>query len=181
MLFLLSGAFLVGEAVDLATHRDVTPPALAAREIRDLGLAMVVAFGALALNPNGIALWAYPAQAIGNTVIDQYIFEWFPVTSSAELLVVYVAFVLLVVAPTLALLRRGLRMSDALTVIGLAVMPSCAALLLDRSLVAAVAAAAPRRPRPIPVRPVGRAQAKPVGAARGVAPSPRTSRWQRSW
>jgi hypothetical protein len=144
MLFLLTGAFLVGEAVDRVTRRDVTPPALTGREIRDLGLAMAVAFGALAFNPNGTALWGYPAQAIGNTVIDQYIFEWFPVTSSAELLVVYVAFILLVVAPTIALLRRGLRMSDALTVIGLAVMPLFALrfLLLTGPLVAAVAAAA---------------------------------------
>jgi hypothetical protein len=144
MLFLLSGAFLVGEVVDRAMKREVAPAALSGREIRDLGVAMLVAFGALAINPNGIALWGYPAQAIGNSVIDQYIFEWFPVTSSAELLVVYVAFVLLAVAPTVVLLRRGLRMSDAVVVIGLAVMPLFALrfLLLTGPLVAAVAAAA---------------------------------------
>ncbi len=61
MLFLLGGAVLVGEAGDRLLHRSVSPGPLEPRQLRDLGLALIVAFGALALNPNGTALWGYPA------------------------------------------------------------------------------------------------------------------------
>jgi hypothetical protein len=144
MLFLLSGAFLVGEAVDRWLGRRVDPDPLTLRQLRDLTTGIAVAFIGLALNPNGVALWGYPFNAIGNSVIDQYILEWFPVTSSPQLVIVYLAFVALIVLPTVALLRRGLRTADAIVVIGLTLMPLFALrfLLFMGPLVAAIAAAA---------------------------------------
>jgi hypothetical protein len=144
MLFLLGGAVLVGETADRLLQRNVQPEPLTPFQLRDLGISLLVAFAALAINPNGFALWGYPMDAIGNAVINQYIFEWFPVTAHPRLVAIYVTFVLLAVAPTLALLRRGLRASDALIVIGLTLMPLFAIrfLLLTGPLVVVVAAAA---------------------------------------
>ena len=123
ILFLLGGALVVGEAADRLFRRSVEPEPLSLEQLRDLSLALVVAFGALALNPSGTALWGYPMQAIGNSVINRYIEEWYSVTDDARLLAVYLAFVLLAVIPTLTHLRRHLRLSDALVLIGLSVMP----------------------------------------------------------
>lgn len=143
MLFLLGGALLVGETIDRLWRRPGTPDRLTVRQLRDLAVALVVAFAALALNPNGIALWTYPLNAIGNPVIDRYIIEWFSVTDDPRLLGLYIGFVLIAVLPTLALLRRGLRMADALMVIGLTLMPLFAVrfMFLTGPLVAVIAAA----------------------------------------
>jgi hypothetical protein len=142
MLFLLGGALLVGETIDRLWRRPGTPEPLAGGELRDLALALVFAFGAIALNPNGTGLWTYPLNAIGNSVIDRYIDEWFPVTDDPRLIGAYVGFILIAVLPTLALLRRGLRMADALMVIGLTLMPLFAVrfLFLTGPLVAVIAA-----------------------------------------
>jgi hypothetical protein len=143
MLFLLGGAVVVGESLDRGLHRSVRSDPLGWREIRDLGVAMAVAFVALALNPSGFALWAYPGTAIGNSVINIYIAEWFPVTSDPRLLAIWVGFIVVAVLPTLARYRRGLGTADALTVIGLTLMPLFAVrfLLFTGPLVAVVAAA----------------------------------------
>ena len=143
MLFLLGGALLVGETVDRRWRRSGTPEPLAVGELRDLAVALVVAFAALALNPNGAALWIYPLNAIGNSVIDRYIIEWFPVTTNLRLLGLYIGFIVVAVVPTLALVRRGLRMADALVVIGLMLMPLFAVrfLFLTGPLIVVIAAA----------------------------------------
>jgi hypothetical protein len=143
ILFLLSGALLLGDTIDRLWRRSGMPEPLSWSQLRDLAAAMVIAFMALALNPNGTALWTYPMNAIGNSVIDRYIVEWFPVTDDPRLLGLYVGFVLVAVVPTLALLRRGLRMADTLVVIGLTLMPLIAVrfLLLTGPLIAVIAAA----------------------------------------
>jgi hypothetical protein len=142
MLFLLGGALLVGEAVDRRWRRSLSVEPLNWGQLRDLGLALVVAFAALALNPNGPALWIYPLNAIGNTVIDRYITEWYPVTDDARLLGLYIGFIVVAVVPTLARFRRGLRMADALVVVGLTLMPLFAVrfMFLTGPLVAVIAA-----------------------------------------
>jgi hypothetical protein len=144
MLFLLGGAVLVGEGLDRGLQRSslrVDP--LGWREIRNLGVALAAAFVALAINPNGFSLWAYPATAIGNSVINIYIAEWFPVTSDPRLFAIWLGFIVVAVLPTLARYRRGLRTADALTVIGLTLMPMFAVrfLLFTGPLVAVIAAA----------------------------------------
>jgi len=143
MLFLLSGALLAGEAVDRSWRRSGTPEPLTVGELRDLAVALVIAFAALALNPNGIALWTYPLNAVGNAVIGQYILEWFPVTADLRLFALWGGFILVAVLPTLAQVRRGMRVADALVVLGLTIMPVFGVryLLLTGPLVAIVAAA----------------------------------------
>lgn len=143
MLFLLGGALLVGEAVDRLRGRSMAVEPLSWGQLRDLAVALLVAFAALALNPNGIALWTYPLNAIGNSVIARYIIEWYPVSDDPRLLAIYVGFIVVAVVPTLALFRRGLRMADALTVVGLTLMPLFAVrfMFLTGPLVAVIAAA----------------------------------------
>ncbi|MGH2489644.1 MAG: hypothetical protein ACRDFR_08515, partial [Candidatus Limnocylindria bacterium] len=122
MLFLLGGALLVGETIDRARNRPLTPEPLNWTQLRYLGLALVAAFGALALNPNGTALWAYPLNTVAIAVLGRHIVEWFPVTADSRLLGPYIGFVVVAVIPTLALGRRSLRLADALVVIGLTIM-----------------------------------------------------------
>ena len=143
ILFLLGGALVVGEAIDRAWRRSVDPEPLRWADLRDLVLALVAAFAALALNPNGMALWAFPFDAIGIAVLGRHILEWFPVTADARLLAVYVGFIAVAVVPTLALGRRSLRVSDALVVIGLTIMAGYAVrfLLIAGPLVSVIAAA----------------------------------------
>jgi len=142
MLFLLSGTLLVGEAIDRWWRRSGTPEPLTVGELRDLAVALVVAFAALALNPNGAALWTYPLNAIGNSVIGRYILEWFPVTADLRLFGLWAGFIVVAVLPTLAQIRRGMRMADALVVLGLTIMPVFGVryLLLTGPLIAVVAA-----------------------------------------
>jgi hypothetical protein len=142
MLFLLGGAWLVGEAIDHLWRRPLNAEPLSWVQLRDLALALVVTFAALALNPSGIALWTYPLNAIGNSVIGQYILEWFPVTADPRLFALWAGFVVVAVLPTLAQVRRGMRMADALVVLGLTIMPVFGVryLLLTGPLVAVIAA-----------------------------------------
>ena len=142
MLFLLGGALLVGDGADRLLRRSVEPGPLSLTQLRDLGLALAAAFAALAINPNGVALWNYPLHAIGNSVINLYIEEWFPVTDDPRLFAVYLAFLLVAVIPTLTNLRRHLRLADALVLIGLSLMPLFAVrfLLLMGPLAAVIAA-----------------------------------------
>ncbi len=142
MLFLLGGAWLIGEAIDHLWRRKLNAEPLGWTQLRDLAVALVVAFAALALNPNGIALWTYPLNAIGNAVIGRYILEWFPVTADLRLFGLWAGFVLVAVLPTLAQVRRGMRMADALVVLGLTIMPVLGVryLLLTGPLIAVIAA-----------------------------------------
>jgi hypothetical protein len=142
MLFLLSGALLVGDAIDRLWRRLDIPEPLTAAELRDLALALVVSFAALALNPNGLALWTYPLTAVGNSVIGRYILEWFPVTADLRLFGLWAGFIVVAVLPTLAQVRRGMGMADALVVLGLTIMPVLGVryLLLTGPLIAIVAA-----------------------------------------
>jgi hypothetical protein len=143
MLFLLGGAWLVGEAIDHLWRRPMDTEPLSWVQLRDLAVALVVAFATLALNPNGVALWTYPLNAIGNAVIGQYILEWFPVTADLRLFGLWAGFVVVAVLPTLAQVRRGMRMADALVVLGLTIMPVLGVryLLLTGPLIAVIAAA----------------------------------------
>jgi hypothetical protein len=142
MLFLLGGAWLVGETVDHLWRRTLNAEPLSWVQLRDLAGALVVAFAALALNPNGMALWTYPLNAIGNTVIGRYILEWFPVTADPRWFGLWVGFILVAVLPTLAQVWRGMRTADALVVLGLTIMPVFGVryLLLTGPLIAVIAA-----------------------------------------
>lgn len=175
LLFALGGAYLAGEAVERLWRRPIRPDPLTWAQLRDLGLALLVAFAALAVNPNGTALWTYPLDTLGNAVLGRYIVEWFPVTADPRLLRVYLALVLLAAIPTLVLGRRSLRVADALVIIGLSLMAAYAVrfLLVAGPLVATLAAVhlAPRLADRTPIRrfqPTIARMGAPHGGGRGT-------------
>jgi hypothetical protein len=123
LIFLLGGAVLVGEAIDRLLRRQLvgTPP-LAWSALRDLALALLVSLAALALNPNGLRLYAYPFDTFGITALNRYVMEWFPASLDTLFGWLLLAFVGVAVVPALILGRRWLRTADALVLVGLTVM-----------------------------------------------------------
>ena len=123
LLFLLGGAVLVGEAVDRLLrrtpggHEPMTWP-----QLRDLAAALVLSVGALALNPNGPALYTYPFATVGITALNRYVMEWFPADLGSIFGWLLLGFVAIGVLPALILGRRRLRTADALILVGLTVM-----------------------------------------------------------
>ncbi len=123
LLFLIVGAVLVGEMVDRLLKRELIGPALLGwAQLRDLGLALVASAGALILNPNGAALYAYPFYTVGITSLNRYVMEWFPASLDTLFGQLLAGFALVAIVPTLLLGRRRLRTADAVILIGLTVM-----------------------------------------------------------
>jgi hypothetical protein len=123
LLFLIVGAVLVGEATDRILRREPSGSApLAWSQQRDLGLAMLAAVAALAVNPNGVALYGYPFYTVGITALNRYVMEWFPASLGDLFGQMLAAFVLVGVLPALVFGRRRMRTADALIVVGLCVM-----------------------------------------------------------
>ncbi|MDQ2853458.1 MAG: hypothetical protein M3R32_01205 [Chloroflexota bacterium] len=123
LLFLLVGAVLVGEAADRLLKRQLNgPPALSWRQLRDLAVALVIALGALAINPNGVALYAYPFYTLGITSLNRYVMEWFPASLDDLFGWLLLGFVIVAVLPALLLGRQRLRIADALILLGLTLM-----------------------------------------------------------
>jgi hypothetical protein len=142
LVFLLGGAVLVGEVVDrlLARHPDGEP--LTWRQLRDLGLALVLSAAALVINPNGVDLYAYPFYTFGITALSRYVMEWFPASLDTIFGQLLALFVVVAVVPTLVLGRRRIRMADALILVGLTAMAYQAIrfLLITGPIGAAIAA-----------------------------------------
>jgi hypothetical protein len=123
LLFLLGGAMLAGEIVDRALHREPGgQPPLRLAQVRDLALALVVSVAALALNPNGVALYAYPFATHGITALNRYVMEWFPADLGSIFGWLLLGFVIVGVVPAFIFARDRLRTSDALILVGLTVM-----------------------------------------------------------
>ena len=123
LLFLLGGAVLVGEAVDHVLRREPGGrQPLSWRQLRDLAVALGAAALALAVNPNGIDLYGYPAYTVGITALNRYVMEWFPASLDNLFGQLLLGFALVAVLPTLVLGRRRLRTADALILVGLTVM-----------------------------------------------------------
>lgn len=123
LVFLLSGAVLVGEAVDRLLRRQLSgPPPLEWAALRDLGLAMLASLAVLAINPNGLDLYAYPFETLGITALNRYVMEWFPATLDSLFGWLLLGFVVVAVVPALIFGRRRLRTADALILVGLSVM-----------------------------------------------------------
>lgn len=123
LLFLLVGALLVGEAADRLLRRSlIGAPALSWGQLRDLAAALVVALGALALNPNGVGLYSYPFDTLGITALSRYVMEWFPASFGDLFGWLLAGFTLVAVVPTLVLGKQRLRTTDALMLVGLTVM-----------------------------------------------------------
>jgi hypothetical protein len=123
LLFLIVGAVLVGEAADRILGRRLSgAPPLSWGQQRDLGLAILAAVAALAINPNGVALYGYPFYTLGITALTRYVMEWFPASLGDLFGQMLAAFVVVGVLPALVFGRRGLRTADALIVVGLCLM-----------------------------------------------------------
>jgi hypothetical protein len=121
--FLLAGAVIAGEAVDrLLKRRPGGQPPLSWAELRDLTVALGASAVTLALNPNGVALYAYPFYTVGITSLKRNVMEWFPADLGSIFGWLLLAFAVFGILPTLLLARRRMRTSDALILIGLTVM-----------------------------------------------------------
>ena len=123
LLFLLVGALGVGEAADrLLKRTPIGAPALSWRQLWDLAVALAVALGALALNPNGVALYSYPFDTLGITALSRYVMEWFPASFDDLFGWLLAGFTVVAVVPTLLFGRQRLRTADALILVGLTLM-----------------------------------------------------------
>ena len=123
LLFLLAGAVVIGEAADrLLKRQPAGRSPLTWSQLRNLTLALAASAGALAVNPNGLALYAYPFYTLGITSLKRNVMEWFPADLGSIFGWLLLAFVGLGVVPTLVFARHRLRTSDALILVGLTVM-----------------------------------------------------------
>jgi hypothetical protein len=123
LLFLLGGAVLVGEVVDRALGRQPAQQApMAWSRLRDLAIALLASAAALALNPNGVALYTYPFDTVGITALNRYVMEWFPADLGSIFGWLLLGFVVVGVVPVFVFARHRLRTSDALILVGLTVM-----------------------------------------------------------
>jgi hypothetical protein len=123
LIFLLGGATVVGEAVDRLLHREPGGrPPLGWAQVRDLALALLVSAAALALNPNGLALYTYPFDTVGITALNRYVMEWFPADLGSIFGWLLLGFVVVGVLPSFIFARGRLRTADALILVGLTVM-----------------------------------------------------------
>lgn len=123
LLFLMVGAVLAGETIDRLLKRQLsgTRP-LSWGQLRDLALALLAALAALALNPNGLALYGYPFYTLGITSLNRYVMEWFPASLDNLFGWLLAGFALMAVLPSLVFGRRRLRTADALVLVGLTLM-----------------------------------------------------------
>jgi hypothetical protein len=90
--------------------------------IRDLAVALLASLAALALNPNGVALYTYPFDTVGITSLNRYVMEWFPADLGSIFGWLLLGFVVVGVVPAFVFARHRLRTSDALILVGLTVM-----------------------------------------------------------
>ncbi len=119
LVFLLGGAVLVGEGVDRLLKRRLegTPP-LTWRANGELGVALLASLAVLVLNPNGLALYAYPLYTLSITALSRYVMEWFPASLDTLFGQLLAGFAIVAVLPTLIFGRRRLRTADALILVG---------------------------------------------------------------
>ena len=122
LLFLFGGALLVGELVDRALRRQLSPEPMQPRDLAWLLGCLVVSAAALALNPNGIGIYAYPAYTAGIGALADFVGEWQRASLDNLFGWLLLGFVLLGVIPTLVLGRRTLRGVDVLILLGVTAM-----------------------------------------------------------
>lgn len=123
LLFALGGAVVVGESLDRALNRHVGRQApLRWRQVGAMTAAMGACVPALLINPNGIGLLAYPFETAGIKAHRDFLFEWSPPDISTFPGQALVAFVVVVVLPTLLLGHRHLRTAEMLWLGGLTVL-----------------------------------------------------------
>lgn len=123
LLFALGGGVVVGELGDRLLRRSVAGRApLTGRQLVELGAALAVSVPLLLLNPNGIDLLGYPLATATIGAHRDFIFEWSRPDLATFPGQAILAFIMLVIGPTLVVGRRSLRLADVLWLIGLSVL-----------------------------------------------------------
>lgn len=122
LLFLLSGAVVVGEATDRLLRRRPDGAPLGWGDLGWLLAALALSSAILQINPNGDDIYAYPFQTLGIGALSAFVGEWQPARLDAPAGQLLAAFALVGVLPTLVFARRRLRTADALILLGLALM-----------------------------------------------------------
>lgn len=122
MLFLLGGAVLIGEGLDRWLGRGLDPDPLSPRALGWLAGALIASAAALVLNPNGVAIYAYPFETASIAAHRDFLVEWSPPDLASFEGQATVAFVVLGVVPTFALRWRRLRVADGLWLLGLTIL-----------------------------------------------------------
>jgi hypothetical protein len=139
-IFILGGAVVVGEGLDRMLGRRFTISTLTWRENAWLIASLAVSLAAIAINPNGVALYLYPFQTSAIPAHRDFLAEWQPPDIATFTGQAFVVFTLLLVVPVIALTIRRMRLADAFLLIGLTAMAASAArFLIAAPLVAAVA------------------------------------------
>jgi hypothetical protein len=128
LLFLLGGAVLVGEVIDHSLRPEAG--SLDGRQSLELAVALAVSFGAVAVNPSGIGLYAYPIQTSMIAAHRDFLAEWSPPSLRTVVGQVFWTFAILGVGSALAIGWRTLRSADLLILIGLSAMAMTAARFL---------------------------------------------------
>lgn len=122
LLLALIGAVVVGEAVDRASGRRLLRGPLTPRQLLALSAAGVGALMGVAVNPNGIAMYGYPFATASIAAHRDFIFEWSRPDLASFPGQMILVLMLLAVVPTLVIAKRRMPLSDALWLVGLAVM-----------------------------------------------------------
>jgi hypothetical protein len=130
--FLLIGAFLFGELIELVLDVRLRPQsnAVVARDhkdkIRSLVIIGLVCAGAVAINPHGPQMLLYPFKTVSVGVLQEYIEEW-QSPNFHRLEVQPFLWMLMLTAVALALSRARKRAVDLLLMIGFASLSLLAA------------------------------------------------------
>jgi hypothetical protein len=130
LLFLISGAVVVGEAIDRAVGRQLEPEPLRWEAIGWLVVALVISVGAIAINPNGAELYLYPLETSSIQAHRDFLAEWSPPDLTSLPGQLFLGFVVIGVLPTFVLGWRQVRLADAFLLVGLTVMAATAARFL---------------------------------------------------
>ena len=122
LMWLLGGAVVAGELGEHLLRRSNVPPLLSLRQIAVLAAAMAASVPFIALNPNGLALYAYPLETSSIAAHRDFISEWQAPDPGTFIGQVFIGFTVLVTLPALWLGRRVMRLADAFWIIGLTTM-----------------------------------------------------------
>ena len=122
LLFLFGGAVVVGEAADRLLQRPISPQPLSWSQLGWLAAMLAASAAALALNPNGLSIYAYPGYTVGIGALSDFVGEWQHASLGNLFGWLLLAFVLLGVLPTLVVARRTIRLTDALILLGVSAM-----------------------------------------------------------
>jgi hypothetical protein len=123
LLFALGGTAAIGEALDRALHRRIDGKSpLSWPQIAALAGALLASVPALLVNPNGSRLWVYPFETAGIEAHRDFLFEWSPPDIGTFPGQALVAFLVVIVLPTLLIGHRHLRTADMMWLAGLTVL-----------------------------------------------------------